>query len=110
MSLMAPVFEIRQQGGADAKWRKLLTHIEIRRAQNGFIVMGFNVAPKPGDMPGGGDMRLRRVCFVCESVQSLCATIESLTTDAGDYAWEASVDMPITDLYMERKIRDDEKG
>ena len=108
MSLMAPVFEVRQLGGADAKWRKLLTHIEIRRAQNGFIVMGFNVAPRPGDTVHDG-VNLRRVCFVCESVQSLCATIESLTTDAGDYAWEASVDMPITDLYMERKVREQEK-
>lgn len=106
---MAPVFEIRQQGVADSKWRKLLTHVEIRRVQNGFVVMGFNVAPKPGDMIHDA-VQLRRACYVCESVESLLATIESLATDAGDYAWEASVDMPITDLYMERKIREQEKG
>lgn len=106
---MAPVFEIRQQGGADAKWRKLLTHIEIRRVQNGFVVMGFNVAPRPGDMPNDATP-LHRACYVCESVESLLAIISSLATDAGDYAWEASVDMPITDLYMERKIREQEKG
>ncbi len=107
---MAPVYEIRQLGGADAKWRKLLTHIEIRRVQNGFIVSGFNVAPKPGDHYAGGEVNLQRVCFACESVESLCATIASLTTDAGDYAWTASVDLPITDLYMERKIREQEKA
>ena len=110
MSLMAPVYEIRQQNGIDPKWRKLLTHIEIRRVQNGFVVMGFNVAPRPGEHYAGGEVSLRRACYVCESVESLCATITSLTTDAGDYAWEASVDLPITDLYMERKVREQEKG
>jgi hypothetical protein len=104
------VYEIRQLMGDDAKWRKLLTHVEIRRVQNGFVVMGFNVAPRPGDHYAGGEVNLRRVCYVCESVESLCATIASLTTDAGDYAWTASVDLPITDLYMERKIREQEKG
>ncbi len=106
---MAPVFEVRQMGGSDAKWRKLLTHIEVRRVQNGFVIMGFNVAPRPGDMLGDS-IQTHRVCFVCETVESLCATIASLTTDAGDYAWTASVDMPITDLYMERKIREQEKA
>lgn len=104
MSLKAPVFEIRQ--GGDPQWRKLLTHLEIRRVQNGFVVMGFNVAPKPGAFVGDESCPVRRACYVCETVESLLATIESLASDAGDYAWTASVDMPITDLYMERKARE----
>jgi len=105
---MAPVYEVRQQGGDD-RWRKLLTHIEIRRVENGFVVMGFNVAPRPGDVPNFDAPPLRRACYVCESVESLLAIIESLATDSGDYAWTASVDMPITDLYMERKVREEER-
>jgi hypothetical protein len=97
----APIFEVRQTQPGDGKWRRLLTHIEIRRVQNGFVVMGFNLAPsKFGDTATSA----HKVCFVCETPQSLAALIESLTTDAGDFAWEPSVDLPITDLFMTRKI------
>lgn len=93
---MAPVYEIRQSQMGDGRWRRLLTHIEIRRVQNGFVVMGFNLAPgRLGDTA----LTAQRVCFVCESVESLTATIESLATDTGGFAWEASTDLPITDLF-----------
>jgi hypothetical protein len=98
---LAPIYEIRQiQPNVDGKWRRLLTHIEIRRAQNGFIVMGFNAAP-------ASSMNLTedsRVCFVCETVESLCNTLASLATDTGDFAWTASIDLPLTAIFSDRSI------
>ena len=105
MSFSAPVFEVRQSQVGDGKWRRLLTHIEIRRVQNGFVVMGFNLAPNRN---GDTQLSAHKVCFVCETPQSLAALIESLTTDAGDFAWEPSVDIPVTDLFMTRQVRNDE--
>lgn len=99
---LAPVFEVRQSiPNSDSQgngWKRILTHVEIRRVQNGFIVMGFNAAPNLS-MDEGPE----KVAFVCESVESLCAIIESLTTDVGDFCWQASVDLPITHLYRTRK-------
>jgi hypothetical protein len=97
---MAPIYEIRRNDIGD-KWRRVLTHLEIRRVQNGFVVMGFNMAmAQPQYLDCNGP---KRVCFVCETVESLLATISSLATDTGDFAWEGSVDLPITDLFSEKK-------
>lgn len=109
MKGFAPVFEIRMTNPAPGtEWRRLLTHVEIRRVQNGFVVMGFNVSPRAGDHWDGGQVNVEKACFVCETPQSLAALIESLTTDTGDFAWQATVDLPITDLVMTRRIRENE--
>lgn len=99
---MAPVYEIRRTDVGDGKWRRMLTHLEIRRVQNGFVVMGFNMdMARPEYMDSKGP---KRVCFVCETVESLLATISSLATDAGDFAWEATVDLPVTDLFSTSRV------
>lgn len=99
---LAPPIEIRQEGD---KWRRVMTHVEIRRVQNGFVVMGFNANPRLGDHDPQF-RQLDRVCFVCETVESLCATISSLCTEAGDFAWAASVDIPITELWATRRTNE----
>lgn len=94
----APIYEIRQSIPNSVLhgngWKRTLTHVEIRRVQNGFVVMGFHAAPNIATDEG-----VEKVAFVCESVESLCALVESLTTDAGGFCWQASVDIPITHLF-----------
>lgn len=97
---LAPVIEVRHTG---ENWKRVMTHVEIRRVQNGFIVMGFNAAPRLGEHDPMFH-KLDRVCYVCETVESLCATIESLTSDTGDFCWSPSVDIPITELWATKKI------
>ena len=99
MQGIAPLVEVRQ--GESSDWKVMLTHIEIRRVQNGFVVMGFNAVPNYSLLEPPATVA--RVCFVCESIESLKTTIESLTTDAGNFAWSSSVDLPITDLFSHRK-------
>jgi len=97
---LAPIYEIRQTtpNSVDGKWRRLITHLEIRRAQNGFVLMGFNAAPSP-NFPDNDS----RVCFVCESVESLCNTVAALASDTGDFAWGSCVDLPITNIFKENR-------
>lgn len=94
---LAPVVECRvTEPGATGEWKQILTHIEIRRVQNGFVLMGINAAPNMAF----GKEEARRVCFVCESVASLLATIESLCSDKeGGFCWMESYDLPITGLF-----------
>ena len=89
-SRFQPPIEVRQSAG---DWKVLLTHIEIRRVQNGFVIMGFNAAPNHNDMDP-----LNRMCFVASTEDELVNTIRSLCSDTGSFVWSASVDIPITDL------------
>lgn len=94
---LAPVVECRTtEPGANGEWKQVLTHIEIRRVQNGFVLMGINAAPNMSY----GPEEARRVCFVCETVESLINTISSLCTDrTGGFCWAESYDIPITGLF-----------
>lgn len=97
MTPFKPPIEVRQSPG---DWKVVLTHIEIRRVQNGFVIMGFNAAPNLSMMESG---ELSRMCFVASTEEELVNTIRSLCCDTGDFVWSASVDIPITDLYARRK-------
>lgn len=88
-----PPIEIRQ---SPEDWKVLITHIEIRRVQNGFVIMGFNAAPDFSRMEGPGPVN--RMCFVASTEEELVNTIKSLCSDTGNFVWSASVDLPITDL------------
>ena len=61
---------------------KMLTHIEIRRAQNGFVVRGIQGSVEFGHSGVGNT-----VFFVCETVESLTNLISSLATDEGEFVW-----------------------
>jgi hypothetical protein len=92
---LAPIIEVRTGG---EEWKRVMTHIEIRRVQNGFVVMGINAAPQLHL-----DERPEKCCYVCETVDSLMALVGSLTSDTGDFAWVPSVDIPITGLFPAHK-------
>jgi hypothetical protein len=85
-----PPIECRQSG---SDWKVLLTHIEIRRVQNGFVIMGLNASTNPSF-----DAPLDRMCFVASTEEELVNTIRSLCSDTGNFVWSASVDIPIIDL------------
>lgn len=76
----------------DAKTR--ITHIEIRRVQNGFVVMGYDTTYD--SYMDAGDQR--RVSYVAESPEALGSLIESLATDCTDFVWTASMDLPMTTM------------
>lgn len=80
----------------------VLTHIEVRRVQNGFVIMGFNATR---DYVQEFAPEMRRVCFVANDVESLVNTIKSLTEEASDFVWRESIDIPITDLFS-RKVEE----
>ena len=70
-----------------------VTHIEIRRVQNGFVVMGFDFA-RGG---AGPDDKAVRVSYVATDMEGLKSTIENLI-NAVDVEWVPTVDLPIIDM------------
>lgn len=70
-----------------------ITHIEIRRVQNGFVVMGLNVTMESrfeSSVP-------QRVSFVATNTQELGALVQSIA-DGAELDWLPTVDLPIFEM------------
>lgn len=78
---------------------KEITHIEIRRVQNGFVVMGVNYNVMERHM---GETTLQRCSFVAQDVDTLKTLIESIITMA-DMKWLPTADVPMIEM-MRRAI------
>lgn len=76
--------------------KRQLTHIEIRRAQNGFVVRGVQTQM-------GFDETANQVFYVCESVESLTNLLSSLARDEGDFVWGIGHDLKYEEVMKERR-------
>lgn len=71
-----------------------ITHIEIRRVQNGFVLMGFDASSNPERFQTTGT----KCCYVANDAKEIAALVESIIT-GGDLNWLPSVDIPVTGLF-----------
>lgn len=72
---------------------KRITHIEIRRVQNGFVLMCFDltVSPQISKPP-------LKAAYIAQDMKALLTLIENFTTTA-ELDWQPSVDLPVTELF-----------
>jgi hypothetical protein len=77
---------------------RLITHIEIRRVQNGFILMGFDFEQNPATFSSSG----AKVCMVANDGKELGALIENII-NGSDLNWLPSMDIPITGMFAREK-------
>ncbi len=85
--------------------RNIVTHIEVRRVQNGFVVMAMDFG-QYGPYREYNDPK--RACFVCNTPEELGATIASLATMA-EMQWLPSVDLPLVDMVRHSRMDGIEK-
>jgi hypothetical protein len=78
-----------------------ITHLEIRRVQNGFVVMAININEFEARM--GGMHGPKRWSFVAKDTTELGALIESIVTGAIEMKWVPSYDLPIVDLFQRKQ-------
>src|SRR5690606_29032521 len=86
-----------QMREAQSKPRFDITHLEIRRVQNGFVVMGINAKLFESPMYGG-ERQPQRASFIAKDIPELAALLEWIVTGE-EIGWMPSVDLPIVDLF-----------
>lgn len=70
-----------------------ITHIEIRRVQNGFVIFGLNMNLREAYY-GAGPSEPLRVSFVAKDADDLANVIKSLCDDT-QFVFRASCDIPV---------------
>lgn len=70
-----------------------ITHVEIRRVQNGFVIMGFDFRPNYHMQ----DSSLQRVSFVARDIDDLRTVIGNILL-SGEIDWLPTADLPLTGL------------
>jgi hypothetical protein len=71
-----------------------ITHIEIRRVQNGFVIMALNMKVYEAHM---AYQQPQRWSFVAKDTAELGAILTSIA-DGSEINWLPSYDLPIIDL------------
>ncbi len=84
-------------GGIGDMISKRITHLEIRRVQNGFVVMGFDAETNEQTYQTTGV----KCCMIANNAQELAALVENII-NGSDLKWLPSVDIPITGLFERR--------
>lgn len=81
------MIRVVQQAGSQTKQpaKACITHLEIRRVQNGYVVGAVDLA--------NGFVN-QRSSFVATNDEELCNVIKSILT-GGDLEWLPTVDMPV---------------
>jgi hypothetical protein len=82
-----------------------ITHIEIRRVQNGFVVQALNIKVFEAYM---GAQQPLRYSFVAKDIPEVATLLESIVTGGVDLNWIPSYELPIVDLT--RRIPDNREG
>jgi hypothetical protein len=85
---------------AGAQGKPQVTHIEIRRVQNGFVIMAINIKHFTAEY---GMQQPQRWSFVAKDTAELGALLTSIV-DGGDIEWLPTYDLPIIDLT--RRVQD----
>lgn len=78
---------------------KEVTHIEIRRVQNGFVLAGINLNMMEANRLG--DHGPQRATFIAKDVPELANLLQWII-DGSDMKWLPTMDLPVWD--MERRI------
>jgi hypothetical protein len=73
---------------------KRITHIEIRRVQNGFVVMAYDFTHDYSRMTNDGV----QACYVASDEKELANIIQAFALGT-DMKWVPSMDMPITGFF-----------
>lgn len=81
-------------GAQQQRTKPQVTHVEIRRVQNGFVVMAINVELLERHQNFRGPQRWS---FIAKDTAELGAVLTSIA-DGGDIDWMPSYDLPIVDL------------
>lgn len=74
-----------------------ITHIEIRRVQNGFVVMALNYTGHPFDYTNYMDRPPQRASFVAASSPELGNLVQSIA-DGMEMNWLPTVDLPLLEM------------
>lgn len=77
-----------------------ITHIELRRVQNGFLVMGISAHTFETAMSYEGP---QRASFIAKDIDELATILKSMI-DGVDMRWLPTVDIPIL-MGMGRRIQ-----
>lgn len=78
-----------------------ITHIEVRRVQNGFVVMAINV--KLMEAPYGSNGQPQRWSYVAKDTKELGDLLTMIVDGGCDIEWVPSMDLPMVDL-VRRKV------
>lgn len=77
-----------------------VTHIEIRRVQNGFVVAGINMdvfeSTHFGHMP-------QRATFIAKDVAELTNLLQWIV-DGSEMKWLPTVDLPVWDMHQRQEM------
>lgn len=88
-------------GMPGAMTKPTITHIEIRRVQNGFVVAGINMdvfeSTHYGHMP-------QRATFIAKDVAELASLLEWIATGS-ELKWLPTVDLPVWDMQQREQMR-----
>ncbi len=84
--------------GVRPDFTRRITHLEIRRVQNGFVLMGYDFETNPALFSGNS----AKVCMVANDGKELGALIENII-NGSDLNWLPSVDIPITGMFARGK-------
>lgn len=82
---------------ASQDFTRRITHVEIRRVQNGFVLMGIDGEVNPASFQS----MQTRVCMIANDAKELAALIENII-NGSDLNWLPSVDIPITGLFSRK--------
>lgn len=77
-----------------------VTHIEVRRVQNGFVVMAFDFTQDHARFP---NRDVAQLCYVAADAKELGAIMENFVNGT-DMKWIPSMDIPITDFHTRRVV------
>ncbi len=82
-----------------------VTHIEIRRVQNGFLVAGINMSLYHRNVDGMDNHP--RISYVAKDVAEIAAILEWFTTGK-DVGWLPTINLPLFDMMHRPGMRPEE--
>lgn len=72
-----------------------ITHIELRRVQNGFVVMALNIDVREHNY--AGIVQPQRACFIAKDIAEVSTILENIVNGA-ELKWLPTVDLPILEM------------
>ncbi len=83
-----------------AQPRAEITHIEIRRVQNGFVIAGINMDVMERTHFGANP---QRATFIAGNIDDLAKLLEWIVTGS-ELKWLPTVDLPVWDMHQREQI------